>query len=221
MSKIAIALDKVQPADAVQLAKKLSGKVWGYKLRLDTLLRAGGLLITQLAPYGSVFVDPKDYDITNSQANDLEALAEYGVDLVTVHASGGRNRLKKAAAEVAGSGMQLAAVTILTDYPDEDVEEVYNDTRPHVVLKLANLAKECGINGLVCSAAEVSLFKDWDMLRVLPGFRPGGAVKNDDQLRVAGYEEAKMASIVVVGRPIIQADDPLRVVEEMNEGMMS
>lgn len=215
---IAVALDGMREPEALALARKLSGRVWGFKIN-DLLLRAGTDIVPRLKHYGGVFCDPKLHDIPNTVANQVRVLAEAGADLLTLHGSGGLAMLR-AAREACPPGMRLLGVTVLTAMSGEDVERVYGRDSGSTAEILIGLAAEAGLHGIVCSPMELALADRADsarrLLRVTPGVRPTqGTVRGDDQQRVQTPAEALRlgANLLVIGRPITAASDPAQAVD--------
>jgi len=189
-----------------------------YKVGYKLFVPFGPAVLEKIrgrAPSSELFLDLKLHDIPNTVKNGVEGAAALGVNYLTVHALGGREMLEAAAA--AKGPLKLLGVTLLTshgpDYPNFLKSRL---TKEGLVLRLAEEALRAGCDGLVCSAEEVSLLKRelGDFLAVVPGIRPAGA-EAGDQKRVATPEEAleRGADVLVVGRPILRAEDPRRVVE--------
>lgn len=235
MSKVIVALDNMDINPALKLAQKLKGKVWGFKVN-DLLINTGKLIVEMLKNHGRVFADPKFYDIPNTVGNGVSRLAEAGSDLITVHASGGISMMKQAvsAARSSNSETKILAVTLLTSLPNNEAWQVYgldhlhldtkgvsdDEGRTNLVLNLVDLAIEAGVDGIVCSPKEATAVREklGNKLIVLPAFRPPGT-ENNDQIHTGGYEEAKFADYIVVGRPITQSNDPVAAAEAINAGV--
>ena len=220
--KIIVALDKMEEAAALDLARKLKGKVWGFKVN-DLLIKAGVRIVTELKAYGNVFADPKLYDIPNTVSNAVSVLSAAGADFITVHASGGREMLE-AAVEKSGPA-KILAVTILTSMELATVERSYRRPTEDAVKNFAALARESGVPGIVCSPQDLILFSGdalsdpplRPLLKVTPGVRPSWYGAQDDQVRVLTPKEAVSlgASHIVIGRPITSAADPLQAVQKI------
>jgi orotidine-5'-phosphate decarboxylase len=220
-SKIIVALDGLSYGTALTLAKQLSGQVWGFKFN-DLLLGQGAVhIISSFNPYGKIFLDPKLHDIPNTIQNAIQRLARLGADLITVHASAGRKALTAATqvcADYPDTG--ILAITALTSLTDAEVKEIYRATRKVVVNEFAELADETNCKGIVCSATEFPYLRNYtDLIKVVPGVRPSGAVNKDDQAHTATPESLREADLIVVGRPITSADQPLEVVQRINAAM--
>lgn len=213
-SKIIVALDALDKAQAIKLAKLLSGHVWGFKVN-DILVEFGSSIIEELKPYGRIFADPKLHDIPNTVANSVKRFANAGADLITMHASNGAQAIKAAVENRADAS--ILCVTALTSLSSSDTEYIYNTDSKETVLKLAKLAHDNGAQGIVCSPLELEYLNQYSFLKVTPGIRP---VKvSDDQKRVATPKEAvdSGSSLLVIGRPITQAENPLKELEKINK----
>jgi len=199
---IAVALDLTSPTDALELAEDLRGHglSW-FKVGLGLWIRGGHEVVRGLQALGArVFLDLKLHDIPHQVRLATAAAAELGVDLLTIHAAGGR-AMCEAAAEVRGD-TRLLAITVLTSLT----------SAPETVIERAALARDAGIDGVVCSPLEVAALRERfspPFLLVTPGIRPVGSDRGDQQ-RVATPEEAVEAGsdLLVIGRPITQAVDP-------------
>ena len=224
MSKIIVALDGISESVALEFAQLLSGEVWGFKVN-DLLVQHGVEIIKKLKPYGKVFADPKVHDIPKTIANSVKHFAEAGADLITVHGSAGREGLKAAAKNRGHSS--ILAITALTSLTERDTDEIYGLSPQAVVEKFARIAVECDLQGVVCSPQELQYLSSYSsLIKVTPGVRPsdysssGYGVK-DDQSRVATPESAvsQGASLLVIGRPIMESSHPLEKVRHINESI--
>jgi orotidine-5'-phosphate decarboxylase len=210
---------------ALNFAQKVSDLVGMFKIGNQLFTSAGPEAVKQVAALGNaVFLDLKFHDIPNTVAGAvLSAAAIPGVQLVNVHALGGAAMLRAAAQAVsAGVPMgadrtRLIAVTILTSMEHKTMREVGIGGTPLTrAVKLAQLTKKCGVDGVVASVQEAKAIRKAcgrEFLIVTPGVRPAaksGTKKEDDQARTATPAEAIKAGAdyLVVGRPIIAADDP-------------
>ncbi len=178
---------------------------------------AGNSIVERLRERGfKVFLDLKLHDIPNTVAGAVRSVAGAGASLLTIHAGGGAAMMRAAAeAATAPGAPRLLAVTVLTSMDAAQLAAVGVPDPPAAqVLRLARLAATAGIDGLVCSAEEVGAVRQAmgpDALLVVPGIRPAGpSATADDQRRIATPAEAmaRGASMLVVGRPITQANDP-------------
>jgi orotidine-5'-phosphate decarboxylase len=220
-----VALDFDSLSSALKFAQKVSDLVGMFKIGSQLFTSAGPEAVKQIAALGNgIFLDLKFHDIPNTVAGAvLSSAAMPGVQLVNVHAVGGATMLQAAAQAVsAGVPMgadrtRLIAVTILTSMDQKAMNEVGISGSPlKRAVKLARLAKECGVDGVVASVQEAKAIRKAcgrEFLIVTPGVRPtetNGEKKKDDQARTATPAEAIKAGAdyIVVGRPIIAASDP-------------
>ena len=203
-----IALDGISRTKALQIAKKLQGYVWGFKV--NDLLFDNPTIIKKLKKFGSVFADAKLHDIPNTVGNSVHRLSRIGADIITVHSYGGQEMMR-AAKRVAGK-TKIIAVTVLTSQK--------LSTRKKV-LDLARGAVAAGVDGIVCSGHELSAVKKikgiGEMLIIVPGVRPSWYTKKDDQKRTMTPKKAISigADYIVIGRPIAETKDPLIAVRSL------
>lgn len=209
--RLIVGLDVPSVDEAGRVVRELEGTVSFYKIGYQ-LAFAGGLdFARELASGGAkVFLDMKLLDIDNTVAEGVENIARMGVSMLTLHAYPKAMRAAVAAAK--GSGLCLLGVTVLTSMDADDVREAgYADDPATLVRKRATQAREAGMGGIVCSAAEAAAVREIlgsDMAIVTPGIRPAGAEKGD-QKRVMTPADALRAGAthLVVARPIIGAPD--------------
>lgn len=220
-SPVIVALDFPDAMSTLALLDRLDPAQCRAKVGKELFTRGGPELVRQIMARGfEVFLDLKFHDIPNTVAGAVAAAAELGVWMVNVHASGGRAMLKAAREAVNGSGTLLTAVTVLTSLSDSDLQEVGFVDRPDVLVqRLALLAADCGIDGVVCSAREITSLRavlPADFLLVTPGIRPAGDSAGD-QKRIAtpAVAMADGGDFLVIGRPITQAADPERKLREI------
>lgn len=220
--EIIVAVDVPSSAEVIPLLNKLPGQLIWYKVGLE-LFSAEGPAV--LAPFSlrkkHIFLDLKLHDIPRTVFNAVTSAAKLGVNLMTVHAIGGRAMLKAAAeaAEAFGPNRpRLVAVTTLTSLNQDDFVDLgIQRTVADQALALTDLALSCGIDGVVTSVLEAPLlrrkFGNAPIL-VTPGIRPSGADVGD-QKRVATPAIAVQAgsTYLVIGRPIVEAADPLRTTQ--------
>lgn len=212
MSPIYVAIDTPDIARAKAIATRTRAHIGGIKLGLEFFCAHGQHGVREMAELGlPIFLDLKLHDIPNTVAKAVQALGPIEPAILTVHASGGRAMLEdaKAAAPV---HTKVVAVTMLTslDAADLAATGVGGSAHDHV-LRLTELAHESGVDGIVCSGAEVAAAKAaWPKgFFVVPGVRPSDGLVGD-QKRVVTPRAAldAGASILVIGRPITQAEDP-------------
>jgi len=223
--KIIVALDYPAAAPALALAERLQPALCRLKVGKELFTAAGPGLIEQLQRRGfEIFLDLKFHDIPNTTAQACKAATSLGVWMVNVHALGGRRMLEAAREAIANSSHQpkLIAVTMLTSMAQEDLADIGIDVTPaEMVLRLAKLAQDSGLDGVVCSAQEAALLRKQcgnEFCLVTPGIRPLQASR-DDQSRVMTPLAALQAgsSYLVIGRPITKAADPLQALLDINK----
>jgi orotidine-5'-phosphate decarboxylase len=224
-SPIIVALDYPNADAALAMAANLDPKDCRVKVGKELFTRCGPQILDGLHKQGfDVFLDLKFHDIPNTTANAVAVAADLGVWMVNVHASGGR-RMMDACVEKLSAFKQkpmLIGVTVLTSMQGEDLAELGLAISPlEQVMRLAALTKECGLDGVVCSSHEVIDLKARFGKRfklVTPGIRPAFSVKGD-QRRVMTPNEAVSAGsdYLVIGRPITQAEDPLKALELIHQ----
>ena len=223
-NRVIVALDFPAEAPALALLDRLDPGMCRVKIGKEMFTRLGPSFVGDVAGRGfDVFLDLKYHDIPNTVAAACEAAADLGVWMVNLHASGGRKMMTAAAERLAGRAQRplLIAVTILTSLGEEDIAEVGFSGSPEAnVLRLAGLAEDCGLDGVVCSPREAAPIRAQaadTFALVTPGVRPATA-SLDDQKRVMTPGDAIRAgaSYLVVGRPITGADDPLAALTAIN-----
>jgi orotidine-5'-phosphate decarboxylase len=210
--EICIALDGMSMVDAMRMADRLSGRVWGFKVG-DLLTEHGSSFFKLLSARGKIFADLKFFDIPSTVHNHCRRLAHAGADILTIHATGGMDMMEQAMKAVAGTPCQVAAVTILTSFTQDDIWYTFRErTRYTAVLKLRSWALQVQVPALVCSAEDVDDIVGF--YTIVPGIRPiNWQVPNDDQYVKARF--LPKADLLVVGRPITQAEDPDRALTEL------
>lgn len=223
LNPIFVALDVDDPSRAKEMAKTLKGRVGGFKIGPRLLMKDGPQLIAKIAESGPVFVDNKYYDIPSTMESAVRATFEAGASFCTVHAQAGSEALTLLAQLEKELSQQrpflILSVTILTSFSQETLPDNLKpiSIQEHVE-KLASVNFSSGLEGLVCSPHEVAeLRKKWpDKFYVTPGVRLDSQPRQD-QVRVMSPRQAIAAgaSALVIGRPILQAADPIRVVEEI------
>lgn len=208
-----LALDVPRLEAAQQLARKVSGHIGGIKLGLEFFCAHGHHGVHEMSKLGlPIFLDLKFHDIPNTVAAAMQAIHVLEPAIVTVHASGGRAMMEDAKA-AAGENTKVVGVTVLTSFDDKDLSRIGIMDTPHdAALRLADLSHQAGLDGIVCSGHEVGeIHRQWkDGFFVVPGLRlPDG--KKGDQKRIVTPREARDAgaSVLVIGRPIRSAEDPV------------
>lgn len=226
--KILVALDFDQLDACLGLVDQLDPKLCRLKIGKEMFTLFGPSLLERLHQKGfDVFLDLKFHDIPTTVAKALKAAASLGVWMVNVHASGGQKMLDRAVEAVKSGSHQplLIAVTVLTSMSAEDLPLIGINASPEQqVIRLASLSKHAGLDGVVCSAHEVSAIKEAcnnDFLCVTPGIRPAFATKGDQHRVMTPAEALAVGSdYLVIGRPITQAQNPREalnlIVKEMN-----
>lgn len=208
-----LALDLPTLEGAKALAEKVKAHIGGVKLGLEFFCAHGHHGVHEIAHLGlPIFLDLKLHDIPNTVAGAMHAIHVLEPAIVTVHASGGRAMMEDAKA-AAGNGTRVVAVTMLTSLDERDLKRTGVDGTAHAqVMRLAELAQLAGLDGIVCSGREVGkVRKQWkDGFFVVPGLRLAGS-GHGDQKRVVTPRQARDdgASVLVVGRPISRAEDPV------------
>ena len=214
-----LALDLPQLDAAKALANKVRSHVGGIKLGLEFFCAHGHHGVHEIAQIGlPIFLDLKLHDIPNTVAGAMQAIHVLEPAIITIHASGGRAMMEDAKA-AAGERCKVVAVTMLTSLDENDLMRTGVSGSAHdQVMRLAELAEKAGLDGVVCSGQEVgAVHKQWkDGFLVVPGLRlPDG--KAGDQKRTVTPREARDngASVLVVGRPISRAEDPVHAARQI------
>ena len=225
MSPVIVALDFPDADSALALARQLDPQQCRLKIGKELFTRCGPGIVEQVQALGfEVFLDLKFHDIPNTVAKAVIAAADLGVWMLNVHATGGRSMMlaaREALEQRAGQRPRLIAVTLLTSMDVTDLIEVGISATPQqMVQRLAALAQECGLDGVVCSAREAEVLKSMlgrDFQLVTPGIRPASA-EQGDQKRVMTPQQAIAAGsdFLVIGRPITAQVDPLAALTAIN-----
>lgn len=218
-SPIYVALDTPDLDRARRIGERVKAHVGGIKLGLEFFMANGRQGVREMAEIGlPIFLDLKFHDIPNTVGKAIQALHPLEPAILTVHASGGRAMMEDAKA-AAPAGTKVVAVTMLTSLDARDLVSIGLNAEPHEqVIRLAELAQAAGVDGIVCSGAEVAAAKKaWPGgFFVVPGVRPAEG-PTGDQKRVVTPRAAldAGASILVVGRPITLAADPDQAAREI------
>jgi orotidine-5'-phosphate decarboxylase len=223
--KVVVALDFDKKQDALSFVDKIQPTDARLKVGKEMFTYFGPEFVKQLTGKGfDVFLDLKFHDIPNTVAKAVTAAADLGVWMVNVHASGGSQMMTKAKQALDNYGDDaplLIAVTVLTSMGQEDLHGLgINKTPAEQVNFLANLTKQSGLDGVVCSAWEAEQLKSdlgKEFKLITPGIRPAGSAQ-DDQQRIMTPRQAIDVGVdyLVIGRPITKAVDPQLVLQQIN-----
>jgi orotidine-5'-phosphate decarboxylase len=226
-SRIIVALDYADARSATVLVDRLQPSACRLKVGKELFTAAGPEFVAMLAKRGfDIFLDLKFHDIPNTVAQACKAATGLGVWMLNVHALGGRAMMQAArdAIGTAPGRPRLIAVTVLTSMVEKDLHEVGIDATPRdEALRLAVLAGECGLDGVVCAAHEAGAIRQHlgeAFLRITPGIRlPEDSV--GDQMRVMTPRQAleSGSSYLVIGRPVTRSAQPLEVLARINSEM--
>lgn len=220
--RILCALDTIDTKNACDLASTLGPHVGGVKLGLEFFGANGPKGFTEVSKsHQNIFLDLKLHDIPNTVAKAVHSLMPLRPSIMTIHTAGG-SAMMSAAAQAASEAAEnigckrpiIVGVTILTSLDDEDLGRIgYQNNVSEQVIRLATLAKESGLDGVVCSPHEITLIKNVcgkEFKLVVPGIRPAGSDKGDQKRTMTPKQAVdRGADYLVIGRPITQADDPV------------
>lgn len=218
------AVDTQSIETAVKMTTQLKDKVGGFKLGLEYFMAHGVEGYKHIAALGTpIFLDVKLHDIPNTVAGAVKSLMPLNPEFITIHTSGGAAMMSaaaKAAAENGGKRPKLLGVTVLTSLDKNDLAAVGQDIDvSSQVLRLATLAKASGLDGIVCSPAEVAMLRKElgsDFILMVPGIRPTWAASNDQKRVMTPGEAIKAgATCLVIGRPITGAENPAQAAERI------
>jgi orotidine-5'-phosphate decarboxylase len=220
--RIAVALDTADEGWLRELGATLDGEVDVLKVGLQAMSALGPRAIGIAADHAPVFCDLKLHDIPNTVAGAAAAAAAHGASLLTVHAGGGAAMI--AAAATAAPDVAILAVTVLTSLDDQELALLGMQDAATIVPRLATRAVDAGAAGIVCAGHEVATVRSAvadDVTLVVPGVRPEGAAMHD-QARVVTPRTAVHdgADMLVVGRPVTTAADPVAVVRRIRAQMI-
>lgn len=217
-SPILVALDYDNLDSALSFVDQIDPRSCRLKVGKEMFTLFGPPLVRNLHKRGfELFLDLKFHDIPNTTARAVAAAADLGVWMVNVHASGGARMMDAAREALVSFGEDaplLIAVTVLTSMEKDDLKEIGIDSTPaEHAERLASLTRQCGLDGVVCSAHEAMRLKQvmgTDFCLVTPGIRPQGS-EAGDQRRIMTPQQAKQAgaNYMVIGRPVTQASDPV------------
>ncbi len=222
-SHLIVALDVPDRAAAIRMTDQLSGHVGYFKIGLELFTREGPGLVQEIRDRGEkIFLDLKLHDIPNTVRGAVRSACRLGVDMLTVHASGGSNMLSAASQEALESKSPplLLAVTALTSLSEDEMKKLgVSGSMERWVERLAELAQSSGMRGIVASNKELPMLRrkfQSKLKFVIPGIRPVGTAIQD-QSRTATPAEAIRAGAdyIVVGRPIVQAPNPAQAADSI------
>jgi len=221
---IMLAIDTSSLDEAKSLAVKLKDNIGGIKLGMEFFNSFGPSGIKAIKDFDiPIFLDLKLHDIPATVYKTITTLLKLEPAIINVHASGGKEMMMAAAKALKDSGnknTKIIAVTILTSLDDNDLYEIgFSGTSNELVLRLAKLAQESGLDGIVCSAKEISTIREnigSDFMLVVPGIRTKED-NTDDQKRIMTPKEAILlgADLLVIGRPITKAKDEILASKEI------
>jgi len=215
-SPVFCAIDRPDLDGALALGRSLVGAVGGLKIGLEFVTANGPDGVRRIVDLGlPVFLDVKFHDIPNTVAGAVRQAAGFGVAMLTLHISGGPSMLRAAvdAAREADQCPQLLGVTVLTSLDDADLATLgLIDKVADHVLRLAEIAWNAGLDGLVCGSQEITLLRERFEAKVkivVPGIRPAGSARGDQKRTLTPADAiGRGADILVIGRPITEAPDP-------------
>lgn len=224
-SRIFCAVDTADLEQAARLVWKLSSTSLHFKLGLEFFTAQGLVGVEKMrlvaGKQAEIFLDLKFHDIPNTVAGAVRSALKVKPQFMTVHASGGA-AMMKAAVEVADRQTKILAVTVLTNLDDNDLSSIGQATPvSEQVLRLAHLAKESGVDGIVCSPHEIEILRKSlgpGFLLVVPGIRPAGSAAGDQKRTMTPKRAMDLgADYLVIGRPITAAADPLAAAQSILE----
>jgi orotidine-5'-phosphate decarboxylase len=221
---VIVALDYPEASSALDLAQRLSPDLCRLKVGKELFTSSGPALVEQLQKLDyEVFLDLKFHDIPNTVAGAVRAAAQLGVWMVNVHVSGGRRMMEAAGQALATFSQKplLIGVTVLTSTSDEELREMgYTELSQARVLRLAALAADSGLDGVVCSALEATALRQVhgsEFCLVTPGIRLSGDAAADQRRVTTPADALAMGSdYLVIGRSITAATDPLAALQRVN-----
>jgi orotidine-5'-phosphate decarboxylase len=219
--KVCIALDYATREEVLAAAERFAPRAAWLKVGLEAFVASGPSIVRDVAARGSrVFLDLKLHDIPATVERAVAAAAGSGAAMVNVHALGGRAMLEAAGRSASKHSLELIAVTLLTSLDARALADLPVAGHPEgIARRLARLAKDCGLSGVVCAASDLPSIRSAcgpDFRTVVPGIRPAAAAAAD-QKRTATPSEAIRAGadLLVVGRPVTAAADPDRALDDL------
>lgn len=225
---IIVALDYADQKAMYALVDQLDPSLCRLKVGKELFTRFGPEMVkTLMARDFDIFLDLKFHDIPNTVAKAVTAAADMGVWMVNIHASGGRKMMQAASDALISFGADkplLIAVTVLTSMSPDDLVDLDLPAASVLVPKLAVMAKEAGIDGVVSSAREALMIKNIcgaDFITVTPGIRPAGSAQDDQQRILTPLQAVEQgADYLVIGRPITQHQNPLQQLLDINKELL-
>jgi orotidine-5'-phosphate decarboxylase len=232
--KVCLALDVDTYQEAESLSNRLCKWVGIFKVGSQLFTNEGKKVVHAIQQTGAdVFLDLKYHDIPNTVASAAKVATRMGVYMFTVHALGGFNMMKEVAEKVREEAEKnnirkplILAITVLTSMSEEDLKSdlFVNVTLADYIKHLASLAYRAGLDGVVCSPKEIEIIRKAcgdNFIIVTPGIRPSWSVTKDDQKRITTPKEAikNGANYIVVGRPILKAENPEKAASMLLEGL--
>ena len=227
-SDVFVALDFPDKDFALHFLNTVSPDVCHVKIGLEMFTKLGPTWVKELIDKGyEVFLDLKCFDIPNTVAQTIKSIAGLGVAMTTIHAMGGLRMMQAAKEAIVDMPAEqrplLLAVTVLTSYSDDEIQSIFGASMDlsQLALHLAKLAKQAGMDGVICSpheAKEIQEVCGKNFCIVTPGIRlEKSNQNNDDQRRTAtpGQARSQGATFLVVGRPIIQSSNPMQILEHI------
>ncbi|MFA0813377.1 orotidine-5'-phosphate decarboxylase [Microbulbifer epialgicus] len=219
-----VALDVFTATEMKEIVESTKAEVTTYKVGLQLLTSEGPEVIRYLKDLGkTVFLDLKLHEISNSVSSAVKSAGKHGVDMVTVHASGGQ-KMMESAVEAASEfpNMKVLALTVVTGLNEQDLLDIgVERSIQDQAIKLAQLAERSGCHGVIASPQETKalrLLLAKHMLIVTPGVRPiGSDVQDQHRVGTPVHAVRSGASYIIVGRPIVQAKDPGKSAREINQ----
>ncbi len=221
--QLILALDIEEKGDALALLEKAGEELDWVKIGLQMFTKYGPEYVRDIASLGKkIFLDLKLHDIPNTVAKAIQSVAALPIQMLTIHTCGGKEMMERAveAQQKANPELQLLGVTVLTSMDIQSLKLIgIEQPIPNRVNTLASLAKESGMNGLVCSSHEVvalkQAFHDHFTL-VTPGIRPAGSADGDQKRVMTPFKAAEAGSnYIVVGRPIYGSEDPVAIIRKV------
>ncbi|MDE1153046.1 MAG: orotidine-5'-phosphate decarboxylase [Micavibrio sp.] len=235
MTEVFCAIDASDMAAATALVKQLAGTPVGIKVGLELFTAEGPACVAAVraaaGPSAKIFLDLKLHDIPNTVAGAIKAAVRHGPDFITIHTAGGKEMMRaavaaatEAAAALGKPAPAILGVTVLTHLDNQDLADVgQHAVAAEQVLRLAKLAEDSGLQGIVCSPQEITVLRaalKKETLLVVPGIRPAGAAAGDQKRIMTPAEASKLgANYLVIGRPITQATNPAQAAQDILQSM--